>query len=162
MDDSLFGPWKLDPPVNKWHEFKIGKLDSWYQVSANSLQPAGNNNNNSSEKSGNTSLNSTQTSLIPRLSKKTKSNQSIQEPEEPSPIKSAPKPQPRFTTREKWDEPRSFEMFISAPQYTLCGWPTNPTSIDEALGAIKDLQSPKQPPGKAGKQRKSGIPMKSN
>ena len=39
MDDSLFGPWKLDPPINKWHEFKIGKLDAWYQVSANSLQP---------------------------------------------------------------------------------------------------------------------------
>ncbi|EAY23165.1 hypothetical protein TVAG_184030 [Trichomonas vaginalis G3] len=158
MDDSLFGPWKLDPPINKWHEFKIGKLDAWYQVSANSLQPA--TSDKSSDKLSERSLSDTQNSLIPRLSKKTKSNQSIQEPVENSPEKFAPKPQPRFGIRDKWDEPRSFELFISAPQYSLLGWPTSFSSIDEAIGSSKELVSPKQPSGRPQKQRKSGIPTK--
>ena len=174
MDDSLFGPWSLDPPVNKWNEWKIGKLDSWYAIAANSLQsqipsnsspPPTNEKNNTSS----TTPQKDQQSMIPR-SKRAKQmtprevisprieKEIINEINNP-PLIEPPKCQPRFPSKESWDEPRSFDVFISSSQYQLSGWPINNCNLEVSIGSAQTIPV-KPPSGKSPKQRRSQIPMK--
>ena len=174
MDDSLFGPWSMDPPVNKWNEWKIGKLDSWYTIAALSLQTSAaatsSNSSASTERNISSSHSSSREnqSMIPRYSKRIQKNSKKGDPiveeqilieNNPKPTVELPKPQPRFGVRENWDEPRSFEQFISSPSYGLFGWPTKNISIQDAIGGLKD--NPVKPPsGRSPKQRRSQIPTK--
>lgn len=154
MDETYFGPWGTNPPKNKWEEYKIGKLDVWYQVSANSLKPEMKDSKSNDEISKGTTL-----SITTKSSNKSASSLRSQEVE-PESIVIQLKKQPRFDIRENWDDPRSFDTFISSPQYMLLGWPTKPISLCDSIGAVKDASSPKVPAGKSTKQRPSRIPMK--
>ena len=161
MDDSLFGPWKMDPPVNKWHEWKIGKLDSWYAVSALCLQTT----NSSGSVSSRSSSGNENKSMIPRFNKRAanQQNQIINlniEKEASEQVVDAPKPQPRFSAREMWDDPRPFDRFISSPNYQLLGWPTKAVALVDAIGGSSKEMQIKPPSGKSPKQRRSQIPMK--
>ena len=122
MEESFFGPWKREKPVNKWHEWKIGKIDSWYSVSANSLQ-----------------------STINDQIKIESQNENIEKNGEIQAEKIQSKSISRFGDRGSWGEPRSYDAFLSSPQNPLKAWPKKAVSLEDSIAQAKTVKQPKNP-----------------
>ena len=139
-EEVAFGPWSLVRPINKWNEYKVGKLEQWYNMSAQSIQIC-NSDVCSSQKSSTLSVGSRSSDKLIIESEKDSHD---------STLKSVKKQlnQERIGVREYWEDPHSFDIFITSNQYELNGWPTKTIGIENTIGLIADFFAPKQPSGK--------------
>lgn len=60
----------------------------------------------------------------------------------------------KYEPREYWQDPHTFDAFLSSPQYGLQPWPSKSVSIDEAIGKVKAFYAPKAPDGKGARSAK--------
>lgn len=156
MAEVVFGPWSQDPPVNRWDEFKIAPLEKWFDLISSSLNINGSSNeicapppikqqfetknrNKSRQKAPSPPSNKRATvkKVSPQICR-VESDSSIAKEAEP----------PVFSTvqkvhRETWDDPHSFETFLSSPSYQLQPWPESVQALDESIGIVQTFFAPR-------------------
>ena len=133
----IFGPWKQDYPKNKWNEYKLGKLSSWYSISASSLQTKNSENfKNDNLLKDQVIENDNEINKIQKNSFLKKKNQFLG----------------------NWEDPHNFELFLSSNQYILHGWPNKHIPLEDSIYLIKQQNKSKIAINK--KNSSSKIPKK--
>ena len=168
--EDPFGPWSDAPQKNRWDEVRIGKLEQWYEMVSRwfkgstpvipeaSPSPGLETRASVSRQTRTQASSPVKASGIPTSVKKRQkppanatisSVQTIESPRGPVVERTVPEAVQRafvsvkYEPRDSWADPRSFDAFLSNPQYMLQPWPTASMTLDESIGRVAQFLSPR-------------------